>query len=389
MAANLGWKYDKDYFEGEYRNENKYSTKNSYFTSVKLESYSSIYQFAYSKDMLNLKDDFSLTIAYPGLMTGTGIAHGIKGRDNVFKLGFYFDYTTGMPVLPGSSIKGLLRSYFPSSYKDKYPDEYEFRVKYITALVNAINTKLSEFSIEQEIDNFLKDKIAAIEREVIVQKENIRQNLESEIEALLENVTPENELALLQRMENLDNEIEEKIKILILKKKESAIRQKDLENLNKQLNNRKKRELQNWKKTLKEMVFQEIDPSAELNVEFLEKEIFEGKKFIKLDDQNWPVYKAISTYHRDIFHDAALSGNGLFLDTDYITPHKDQFQEPNPIMFLKIRPDIQIRFFFDLKDSVNGLLSKEGKLILFETILSTFGIGAKTNVGYGQFSKVK
>jgi len=45
------------------------------------------------------------------LILGSGIAHeaGIK---NEFKLGLYFDHTSGQPYIPGSSIKGVLRSAF-------------------------------------------------------------------------------------------------------------------------------------------------------------------------------------------------------------------------------------------------------------------------------------
>lgn len=62
--------------------------------------------------------DFSLVTTYPGLLIGTGYTHGL-GALGEFKIGFYFDYTTGMPVIPGSSVKGLLRSAFPLLYAQK------------------------------------------------------------------------------------------------------------------------------------------------------------------------------------------------------------------------------------------------------------------------------
>lgn len=66
-----------------------------------------------------------LTVAWPGLMTGLGYGHGAKtgAKDNdhpfatEVKTGFYFDFTTGLPVLPGSTVKGILRSFFPGRYK--------------------------------------------------------------------------------------------------------------------------------------------------------------------------------------------------------------------------------------------------------------------------------
>ena len=56
-------------------------------------------------------DKFMLKTAYPGLLAGTGYAHGIDVNDDI-KVGFSFDFVTGQPYIPGSSVKGLLRSYF-------------------------------------------------------------------------------------------------------------------------------------------------------------------------------------------------------------------------------------------------------------------------------------
>ena len=60
-------------------------------------------------------DKFMLKTAYPGLLAGTGYAHGVDSASDI-KLGFSIDYVTGQPYIPGSSVKGLLRSYF------SYPD---------------------------------------------------------------------------------------------------------------------------------------------------------------------------------------------------------------------------------------------------------------------------
>lgn len=70
---------------------------------------------------------FSLYTAYPGLMIGTGAMHDI-GMKEALKNGFTFDYVTGLPYLPGSSLKGMLRSYFPegkdATEKMKYIQSY-------------------------------------------------------------------------------------------------------------------------------------------------------------------------------------------------------------------------------------------------------------------------
>ena len=63
-----------------------------------------------------------LMTIYPGLVLGTGYAHPIRweskkgGRNpSDYQMGFFFDHTTGLPVLPGSSVKGVLRSVFPQA----------------------------------------------------------------------------------------------------------------------------------------------------------------------------------------------------------------------------------------------------------------------------------
>lgn len=52
-----------------------------------------------------------LKVEYPGLVTGIGINHeaNIEGE---FKLGIHLDYLTGMSVIYGSSVKGMLRDVF-------------------------------------------------------------------------------------------------------------------------------------------------------------------------------------------------------------------------------------------------------------------------------------
>lgn len=68
----------------------------------------------------NIVQTIELKTAWPGLLIGLGYGHSVGGTEEEFKNGFYFDFTSGMPVLPGSSVKGMLRSFFPGRYeKDK------------------------------------------------------------------------------------------------------------------------------------------------------------------------------------------------------------------------------------------------------------------------------
>lgn len=66
---------------------------------------------------------FSLKTRYPGLLAGSGYPHPKAREDNNdFQLGFFFDHTSGMPVIPGSSIKGVLRSPFRRLYDSQTGD---------------------------------------------------------------------------------------------------------------------------------------------------------------------------------------------------------------------------------------------------------------------------
>ncbi len=110
-------------------------------------------------------------------------------------------------------------------------------------------------------------------------------------------------------------------------------------------------------------VIDEILGEGKYDIKALEKEIFDDAK--------------------DIFFDAVLyDGNecGLVMGEDYITPHKEATKNPIPIKMIKILPDVRFEFRFILKD---GLLKADEKLELFSTLLQVFGVGAKTNVGYG------
>lgn len=72
--------------------------------------------------------------SYPGVLIGTGSAHE-TGAKNEMLLGFTLDYVTGIPYLPGSSLKGLLRSAF------KFWDSKESETEYIQETLSAITGK--------------------------------------------------------------------------------------------------------------------------------------------------------------------------------------------------------------------------------------------------------
>lgn len=127
---------------------------------------------------------------------------------------------------------------------------------------------------------------------------------------------------------------------------------------------------------------------GEIDKEKLQKDIFSGEAS---DGTNKSIYK------RDIFFDAVILKPYMdekkiphLLEDDSITPHTEgPLKNPTPITMLKIAPGCEIEFRFQLHDSVvDGLkFSVEDKQELFKEILKTVGIGAKTNVGYGQLEE--
>ncbi len=90
----------------------------------------------------------------------------------------------------------------------------------------------------------------------------------------------------------------------------------------------------------------------------------------------------------DVFFDAVLyRGNtdNRVMGGDYITPHSSITSDPTPIFIPKVLPGVTFEFRFLLADSVIGerTVTAAEKRELFITLLEFFGIGAKTNVGYG------
>lgn len=112
--------------------------------------------------------------------------------------------------------------------------------------------------------------------------------------------------------------------------------------------------------------------SGNTDVATLENEIFEGI------DKDGNLLKTTDVFY-DSFPSAANFNN--ILAEEIIAPHNcDVFKSPNPLTVLKIRPETSIKFRFKIQD---GIICKEKKSELFKNILLDFGVGAKTNVGFG------
>ena len=326
-TPNIGWLYYKDYHQKNGDNirffqdapEQKGDRRNDYFQQHYMEKNATIlsepFDVATSTQLqvVSMIEKLKFMTIYPGLTMGTGYTHE-TGELGEFKLGFFFDYSTGYPCVPGSTVKGCLRSVFPQKKREKVADKKE-KYDYLASAIR----ELPEFS-----------------------KEIIREN-------------------------DLSDAFDEK-------------------------------------GSLKRMQF----------IDFLEREIFDGEKCEKNEDGTYKVektgdktrffYKPLCVYERDIFFDGYIVSSDHpaikrstyqnlkpFIADDFITPHLNRkipelspFTNPVPLMFLKILPEVTIQFQFDLKD---GLLTKKEKEKLFGRLLLDFGIGAKTNVGYGQFKQ--
>lgn len=256
--TNIGWLYYKDYYSDLAKTTKPdFKSKSDHIADIRLVKNQS--------KLRNVNMPIPLTTTYPGVLIGSGYQHEAEG-DNEFKVGFYFDYTSGLPVIPGSSVKGALRSAFPFHQKDLGDAYRNPRLEYIKGLIKNV----------------------------------------------------------------------------------SGI------------------------------------PVSDDAVKKLEFEIFEGE--ILKDDK---ATEKIPVYQRDIFYDAFIleskNPGKLFLSSDFITHHPDPLKHPNPVMFLKVRSQVEFNFQFKLTKSVTlSTFTSDHKRELFRKILLDMGIGAKTNVGYGQ-----
>lgn len=233
-----------------------------------------------------------MEVQNPGLIMGGGYPHEV-GYPGEFKLGFHFDHTSGLPVLPGSSVKGTLRSLWPQyDYDPANPLRYWTHKK---------NPQIA--TLQPRKADFIAKKLT-----------------EAGFKGFDTLSTPEEKRDLVHR---------------------------------------------------------------------IELAIFESWDAATLDS-NEPLYA--SAYKRIIFFDAfpvALrSGDVPLLGRDALTPHGDNpLKNPIPLPFVKVLPGVRFEFRFRLKKlniKEGMLLETEQVAALFSDLLETTGIGAKTNVGYGQ-----
>ncbi|MGC8866158.1 MAG: type III-B CRISPR module RAMP protein Cmr6 [Bacteroidales bacterium] len=126
-APNVGLIFYKERYIGEQcninnRDEIEFTQKNNFKNKNK-----KIYLLeanTYKTIDIETKHQFILKTTYPGLLVGSGYPHDTNTEGD-FAIGFYFDYTTGLPVIPGSSVKGICRSLFELDQRPTKNNETE------------------------------------------------------------------------------------------------------------------------------------------------------------------------------------------------------------------------------------------------------------------------
>lgn len=183
-SSNVGWLYYRDYYHdfSKYKKKVKYfyykankkqsekpqrgilqeiifkEMKNPFIFSSRLNGMLNDNKFISDSLQKNGFTPLKLKTTYPGLLIGSGLSHGTP-IDNDIKCGFQFDYSTGLPIIPGSSVKGVLRSAFPDKKKDKTYNS--MRIDYILSLLSKQGINYTEndiFLMAENIFNHENDK---------------------------------------------------------------------------------------------------------------------------------------------------------------------------------------------------------------------------------------
>lgn len=127
-GGNLGYQFNRRLYPPRLDMSEKDREK---FTKAAIEQHAILKPRAVEETEIQGNTRFCMRIGNPGLLVGIGLLHSIRDSDVDFKLGFAFDHTTGLPYVPGSSIKGVLRSAFIEN------------TQYVLGLLEAENVTIS------------------------------------------------------------------------------------------------------------------------------------------------------------------------------------------------------------------------------------------------------
>ena len=112
---NYGWKYYRDY----YHNVNLKNKVHDFGSQNKSFENAIINEVIFGECGTHC---FSLKLLDPGMVPESGCLMGI-GLQSELKKGFFFDYTSGMPLISGFLLKGTLRSVFPCYSEENSENE--------------------------------------------------------------------------------------------------------------------------------------------------------------------------------------------------------------------------------------------------------------------------
>ncbi|MCB0643322.1 MAG: hypothetical protein KDC44_16850 [Phaeodactylibacter sp.] len=85
--------------------------KNKSLEKLELNNYRTTVEALHERFRLTADVWFSVQTNGRGFLSGIGNSHEL-GLEEEYSLGFHFDHTSGLPMVPGSSLKGALRSAF-------------------------------------------------------------------------------------------------------------------------------------------------------------------------------------------------------------------------------------------------------------------------------------
>ncbi|MDE5760481.1 type III-B CRISPR module RAMP protein Cmr6 [uncultured Bacteroides sp.] len=407
MRENIGWLYNKSYYEKLVANSVTQRNPNEELKGMKADS-SVIRQLKNERQKVcegpsAPYQQFSLSTYYPGLITGIGMLHQTTLSWTIteekktitipeLKFGMAFDYATGLPIIPGSSLKGVLRESFPISNQQGFCDSYDEKRKYIAGIIqklvdieNKYSNRESELHSKYQVKRWEKYKASDSKSQEKLWKEYKKKK------GFPAELTKEEygKICVAERLQELwKNHEDGKISDEDCLKEDELLNSSnavvDIINENEKIiaetlelsSNLKKKIIRELKDEFQDLLNDSpstISDDCLQKASLLAKEIFEGQK----EDGT-----LLSSYERDVFFDAFPMLSEELFEIDTITHHPSPFKDPNPISFLKIRPCVSFSFLFKLHD---GILSRRQKLLLFYKILCDKGVGAKTNVGYGRF----
>jgi len=146
---NFSYYYNIDYFkEINYRNLSDRKNKDILYKKLR-----NILNFKFTNKSRMLGNcGFGLFSDYPGILIGTGYLHDINEIKEGVKLGFSLDYTTGVPYIPGSSVKGVLKSALTNGGADYVEEILKKRVDTVKLLKDFENEDVF-FDAEIECNN--------------------------------------------------------------------------------------------------------------------------------------------------------------------------------------------------------------------------------------------